>query len=104
TGRGPVKNWDDHPDRNPDKSVLLDVRTKGEYEKGNLPGSINIPVDELRDRFSEIPKDKEIWIYCQVGLRGYIGQRILMQSGFDTVYNVSGGYRLLSVCGLLDNQ
>lgn len=104
TGRGPVKHWDMLDARDPETSVLLDVRTPGEYAKGALPDSVNIPVDELRERLSELPKDKEIWVYCQVGLRGYIGQRILMQSGFDKVYNVSGGYRLMKVCGVLPQK
>ena len=101
SGRGPVWTWDMLAGRDKDKTVLVDLRTSEEVEAGAIPGSINIPVDELRDRLDEIPKDKELWVYCQVGLRGYIGQRILLQSGFNHVLNLSGGYRLLTVCSLL---
>ena len=55
---------------------------------GNLSNAV-----ELRNRLDEIPKDKTIYVTCQIGLRGYIAARILMQNGYD-VYNLSGGYRL----------
>jgi CoA-disulfide reductase len=75
-----------------EKAVLIDVRTEMEYENGHIEGSIHIPVDELRDRLQEIPKDKKALVYCQVGLRGYIASRILEQKGFE-VKNMTGGYR-----------
>ncbi len=78
--------------------VLIDVRSVKEFYQGHISGSINISVDDLRDRIYEIPKDKNIYIYCQVGLRGYLAQRILKQSGFEHVYNISGGYKLWSIC------
>lgn len=71
---------------------LIDVRSAGEHERGHIAGSKNIPVDELRGRLSEIDGSKEIWVYCQVGLRGYTASRILTQHGFK-VKNVSGGYK-----------
>lgn len=71
--------------------VLLDVRTRNEFEAGHISGSIHIPVDELRNRIGELPRDQEIIAYCKVGQRGYIATRILMQSGFE-VRNLSGGY------------
>ena len=70
---------------------LLDVRTRNEFEAGHISGSIHIPVDELRNRIGELPRDQEIIAYCKVGQRGYIATRILMQSGFE-VRNLSGGY------------
>lgn len=73
--------------------ILLDVRTSSEFRGGHLPKAVNIPVDELRSRLGELPKDKKIHIYCAIGLRGYVAQRILMQSGFET-RNLSGGYTL----------
>lgn len=73
--------------------VLLDTRTKGEYAAGNADGFINIPLDELRSRLSEIDKNKSVYVMCQSGLRSYIASRILMQNGFN-VYNFAGGYRL----------
>ena len=69
--------------------VLIDVRTALEFVEGNIPGSINIPVDELRNRLNEIDKQKNIFIYCQIGLRGYLAQRILTQNGFENVKNIS---------------
>ena len=86
-------------------AILVDVRTQEEYAHGHLEGSINIPVDELRDRIDSLPRNRELWIYCQVGLRGYIAQRMVMQLRPDQkVYNLSGGYRLLSIAGLLPEQ
>lgn len=78
-----------------DGEYLLDIRTEEEYSLGNINGSVNIPLDELRDRMDEIPKDRIIYVNCQVGLRGYLGCRILNQNGFNT-YNLDGGYSLYS--------
>lgn len=78
--------------KDPD-AFLLDTRNPMEYMAGTIPGFVNIPLDSLRDRLDEIPKDKTIYVTCQIGLRGYIAARILMQNGYD-VYNLSGGYRL----------
>lgn len=77
-----------------DKSntILVDVRSEIEYNNGHIDGSINIPVDSLRDRLNELDKAKEIIAYCQVGLRGYIASRILSQNGFK-VKNITGGYK-----------
>ena len=73
--------------------ILLDTRTPGEYHKGHIEGFINIPVDELRDRLSELDKNKKVYIICQSGLRSYIAYRILTQEGYDC-RNFSGGFRL----------
>ena len=70
---------------------LLDVRTRKEYEKYNLPNSMNIPVNDLRQRLDEVPQDKTIAVFCQFGIRAHIACRILKQRGY-TVLNVSGGY------------
>ncbi|WP_038184982.1 FAD-dependent oxidoreductase [Vibrio rhizosphaerae] len=72
--------------------VLLDVRNPGELQNGYLEGAINIPVDQLRQRLNELPKDKEIIIYCQVGLRGNVAYRQLVNNGFKA-RNLIGGYR-----------
>ena len=78
----------------PDDVVKIDVRTPDEIKStGAMPGFINIPVDELRDRMQEIPKDKPIILTCAIGLRGYIAYRILTQNGYVDVRNLSGGYR-----------
>jgi peroxiredoxin family protein/TusA-related sulfurtransferase/rhodanese-related sulfurtransferase len=94
TGKVKMFHWHDVKDLPRDGSVtLVDLRTKGEYENGTIKGFLNIPVDELRNRLDEIDKTKPVYVTCQVGLRGYIGSRILMQNGYDC-YNLSGGYRL----------
>lgn len=84
----------------PENSVLVDVRTEDEFADEHIDGAINIPVDDVRGRMKELPKDRPIYIYCQQGLRGYIAHRILRQSGFTEVYNLSGGYALWKPCVL----
>ena len=73
--------------------MRIDVRKPEEYEAGHIPGYINIPLDELRERLTEIDLSKPVYLTCQVGLRGYLAQRILEQHGADTK-NLSGGYAL----------
>ena len=80
------------------EDYLLDVRTKTEFDGGKIGNAINIPLDELRSRISEIPKDKTIYIYCLGGFRGYFAQQILMQKGFNSVFNLSGGYQTWATC------
>lgn len=75
------------------KNVLVDVREDIEVELGRIEGAIHIPVNDLRDRMHELPKDKTIVLYCAVGVRGYIGARILKQAGYN-VLNLVGGYTL----------
>ena len=74
-------------------AVLLDARTKEEYELSHADGFVNIPLDCLRERLSELDKDKKIYVMCQSGMRSYLATRILTQNGFDA-YNFTGGYRL----------
>ena len=76
-----------------DDITLLDTRTVYEYMRGHAEGFINIPVDELRERLTELDKSKPVYVMCQSGLRSYLATRILMQNGFDA-YNFAGGYRL----------
>ena len=95
-----------HWDQIGDDDYVLDVRTAGEFNRGNVPSSVNIPVDELRNRLNELPTDTAINVYCGVGIRSYIACRILMQNGFNA-RNLSGGY--LTYCSyenkeLLDTQ
>lgn len=73
--------------------MLLDVRTAEEFSFGSLPGAVNIPLDDLRERMQELPKDKEIIVFCAVGLRGYLAQRILRGHGYTAVRNLIGGYK-----------
>ncbi|WP_341877268.1 CoA-disulfide reductase [Defluviitalea saccharophila] len=75
------------------QSIILDIREKIERELGYIPNSYHIPLNSLRKRMNELPKDKEIIVYCQVGLRGYIAYRMLIQNGFNKVRNLIGGYK-----------
>ncbi len=75
-----------------ERPLLLDVRTVEEYAAGHFPDAVNIPIDELRSRLDELPTDRQIAAYCQVGQRGYLATRVLLQAGYDVV-NVSGGYK-----------
>lgn len=81
-----LKNYDSS------KHFILDVRENIELVSGSFENSINIPLSELRKRIDEIPKNKEIWTYCAVGLRGYLAERFLSQNGYN-VKNVAGGYK-----------
>jgi len=72
--------------------ALLDVRMRKETEAGTIPGAVNVPLDQLRDRLDELPRDKELLVFCQVGLRGYLACRILKQHGFRC-RNLTGGYK-----------
>lgn len=74
------------------KDIVLDVREADELATGKIEGSINIPLGSLRNRLNELPKDKKIYVTCQVGLRGYIACRILTQHGFEC-FNIDGGYK-----------
>ncbi|NQT24543.1 pyridine nucleotide-disulfide oxidoreductase family protein [candidate division KSB1 bacterium] len=87
-----IVHWHEIQKADPDKDFLLDVRTRHEVKQGTIHGSYHIPLDDLRDRMDEIPKDRRILIFCAAGLRGYLTARILMQNGFENVYNLSGGY------------
>ncbi|MDR9829525.1 FAD-dependent oxidoreductase [Vibrio sp. FNV 38] len=83
----------DEIDHLTDDQLLLDVRNPSELNNmGYISGAVNIPVDELRQRMNELPKDKEIVIYCQVGLRGNVAYRQLVNNGYKA-RNLLGGYR-----------
>ena len=75
-----------------EQPFLLDVRTPQEYASGHIAGSKNISVDDLRARYDELPHDRMIAAYCQVGQRGYLATRILLQAGYSAV-NIGGGYK-----------
>ncbi|NKE06781.1 CoA-disulfide reductase [Mesobacillus selenatarsenatis] len=86
--------WHEINDILADGGYLIDVREPIERDMGMIEGSVNIPLGELRDRLDEIPT-KEVYVYCQVGLRGYLASRILIQAGFK-VCNLDGGYKTYS--------
>ncbi len=77
-------------------ALLVDVRTGAEFERGNIPGFVNFPLNNLRDSMSELPKNKEIILSCHSGQRSYIASRMLEQHGFK-VKNLDGSYLLYSV-------
>jgi NADPH-dependent 2,4-dienoyl-CoA reductase/sulfur reductase-like enzyme/rhodanese-related sulfurtransferase len=87
--------WQDVEELVKNGAYLLDVRTKVEVEKGMVPGAHHITLDELRENLDKLPRDREIIAYCQLSLRSYIANRILLQHGFK-VKNISGGYKLYS--------
>ncbi len=91
-GRSHTATWSEVRELPEEDYILVDVRSEEEYGSGHVEGAINIPVDSLRERLSELDKDKTIVEYCQVGLRGYVADRILSQNGYR-VLNVTGGYR-----------
>lgn len=76
-------------------AVILDVRTSKEFDGGHIEGAININVDDLRENIQNLDKEKVYAIYCQVGLRGYLANRIMRNNGFKAV-NLNGGYNLWS--------
>jgi len=86
--------WHDVENLPRDGSVfLLDTRTPFEVMQGKIDGFVNIPLDELRERIDEIPKDRPIYVHCHSGLRSYLACRILTGNGYDC-YNLAGGWRL----------
>ncbi len=96
-GRVKVVSWRDVVRAGSGQIFLLDVRSSEEYKLGAIKDAVNIPVDELRSRLSEVPKDRKVIIYCAVGLRGYVAYRILLQNGFTDISNLSGGYKTYSI-------
>lgn len=102
-GKSHVIAWKDIEELEKEDYMLLDVRTDEEFANGHMKGAVNIPVDDLRSRLSELDKNKTIVEYCQVGLRGYIADRILSQNGFK-VLNVTGGFRTSSILGFNPNN
>jgi NADPH-dependent 2,4-dienoyl-CoA reductase/sulfur reductase-like enzyme/rhodanese-related sulfurtransferase len=70
---------------------LVDVREPDEFANGHLEGATNLPLSQLRRRVEEVPRDREVWVYCAAGQRAYFAQRLLRQRGIDAK-NLSGGY------------
>jgi len=86
-GHVSLGHWETLPAADP---LILDVRNPDEFAKGCVPGAVNIPLNDLRSRLSELPADREIWAHCQVGQRSYFASRILVQNGLKAK-NISGG-------------
>ncbi|WP_315577786.1 FAD-dependent oxidoreductase [Hoylesella oralis] len=93
----PVIYWREIKNMNRADVSLIDVRTRGEFVLGTIEGAVNIPLDDLRERMNEIPKNKPVVLFCAVGLRGYLAQRILLGHGYGHVVNLSGGYKTYSL-------
>jgi len=92
--RGDVRlaQWWELPQMDPARTVVLDVRSATERAAGYIPGSLHIPLHELRARLHELPRDKEIVVCCQSGQRSYFACRLLAQRGFQ-VCNLTGSFR-----------
>lgn len=81
--------WTDLPATD---ALIVDVREPAEHENGSIKGAVNLPLNQLRDRLGELPRDREIWVHCGVGQRSYYALRLLSQHGFN-VRNLPGGYQ-----------
>jgi NADPH-dependent 2,4-dienoyl-CoA reductase/sulfur reductase-like enzyme/rhodanese-related sulfurtransferase len=88
-----IVHWHDLDQAELSRSFILDVREQDEYTLGKIEGAKNIPLNSLRDRLKELPRDRRIIVYCAAGLRAYLACRILSQNGFPDVHNLSGGYK-----------
>ncbi|HEY8419463.1 MAG TPA: FAD-dependent oxidoreductase [Clostridia bacterium] len=88
-----IVHFEDLDKINHKNTILLDVRTKKEFEKGHIDGFINIPLHELRDRINELDTNKTIYVMCLAGQRAYVAERLLRNQGFNA-FSLSGGYRL----------
>ena len=85
-------NWREAVEAKANGALFIDTRTPEEFSFGSIEGAVNIPLDSLRERISEVPKDRDVVLFCAVGLRGYVAQRILMGRGYTNTRNLSGGY------------
>lgn len=85
--------WRELQETDLDKVTLVDVRTADEFSLGALDGAVNIPLDDLRERMQEIPSGKPVYLYCGVGLRGYLASNILKENGYKDVRNLVGGLK-----------
>jgi peroxiredoxin family protein/TusA-related sulfurtransferase/rhodanese-related sulfurtransferase len=88
--------WHEIEDLDPETQGILDVRTDVERSLGHIPGSVHIPQTELRERLDELSREKEWIIYCAIGQRAYIAERVLKQNGYR-VKNLTGGWEIYSV-------
>ena len=71
--------------------TILDVRNKESYEKAHIQGAINLPVDSIRDSIDSLDKNNKIVVYCGIGESSLVAQEILVNNGFEKVYNLTGG-------------
>ena len=85
--------WNQVAEISADERFFLDVRTPEEFGIDTMDGAMNIPLDDLRNRIEEVPRDRKIIVFCGVGKRAYFAERILHMNGFEEVYNLSGGLK-----------
>ena len=85
-------DWEKALEMNKNGAIFVDVRNPPELNEGYAPNAVNVPLGELKDRLGELPKDKDLLIYCRSGRRSEAATRFLMNQGYDRVYNVLGGY------------
>lgn len=78
-------------------AFVLDTRTPEEFSLGRIEGAVNIPNTEIRTRLHEVPRDRTVLIYCGVGIRGYLAERVLREQGFRDVANLAGGWKTYAV-------
>lgn len=93
----PVVTWRELAAADRAEVCLVDVRTPEEYALGTIDGAVNIPLDDLRGRLGEIDRESDVIVFCAVGLRGYLAQRILLGRGYRRVRNLAGGYKTYSL-------
>ena len=93
----PVVTWRELAAADRSEVFLVDVRTPEEYSLGTIDGAVNIPLDDLRGRLGEIDRESDVIVFCAVGLRGYLAQRILLGRGYRRVRNLAGGYKTYSL-------
>ena len=85
--------WRELSETDISRITLVDVRTREEFELGTIPGAINIPLEELRERMKELPMERPVYLFCSVGLRGYLASNILKGNGYRDVRNLIGGLK-----------
>jgi rhodanese-related sulfurtransferase len=80
---------------------VVDVRNLNEYEASHLRGALHLPLDELRFRLEEVPRDRSLVVHCRSGYRSHLALRILKQNGFQQVRNLTGGFIAAQAFGFI---
>ena len=93
SGRSAQVRWNEVERLRAEGALILDVRTAEEFALGHIEGAVNIPNTELRTRLGEVSKDRFVLLYCGVGIRGYLAERILRQNGWTALANLAGGWK-----------
>ncbi|HRY54628.1 MAG TPA: FAD-dependent oxidoreductase [Spirochaetia bacterium] len=100
SGLGDQVAWSEVARLRAEGAFLLDVRTAEEFALGHIEGAVNVPNTELRGRLAEIPRDRFVLVYCGVGIRGYLAERILRQKGWTAAANLAGGWKTYAAAAL----